>query len=662
MARLLVGYFFVSFFIQLTNLSCQEVKATVTPQGPEVSDVGGRAEILLNGVWQFTLASDVEAGNQPPSTTDWGLIRVPGSWFPERRTFGGIIEKKESWKLDDNANFAWYRREIEIPPGWTNREIFLEIERVSTDAKIWLNGKLVGNVNWPGGKISLTPHIRPGQKGQLDIFVSASTKEIDFSFMGIGQDTARVARLQSRGIIGDVSLLSLPKHPRIDGVFIQTSVSRKELTVDIEVDSPTANIKTTKVTARAIPVGEGDAIEFPEKELNFEKQGEFYFARVSWPWENAKLWDYKAPNLYDLEIKLNGEVINDIFRERFGFREWKIEGRKVFLNGIEYRPQVANIGDSNFFPYGNVEAAQAEVELLLNRNIGLAWMWPENYFLRGRPFWQKNLVEAADQKGLPMVGNLIRLNEYMRDANFRDIWANKKDAWQKAVTQVWREFRNHPSIVGWILSGNVGPRHQDQNPVYIGRRGWHDLPELQGLREAQAFFKNLDPTRFILFGAAAYEGDIYSAMTYLNFTPLQEREEWLSDWVRNGEMPYVAIEFGTPLNSSFMRGRKGFRDSGETEPLIAEFSAIYLGPQAYKLESQRYRRQIRTKYLSGEKFQSFNFDEAFETDPAFQAIQELFIRNTWRSWRAHNSGWVGMIAWHTPNFYRPNPRVPDVPI
>jgi hypothetical protein len=40
------------------------------------------------------------------------------------------------------------------------------------------------------------------------------------------------------------------------------------------------------------------------------------------------------------------------------------------------------------------------------------------------------------------------------------------------------------------------------------------------------------------------EADISSSNLYFNFTPLQEREEWLSQWATNGILPWYAAEFG----------------------------------------------------------------------------------------------------------------------
>ncbi len=102
--------------------------------------------------------------------------------------------------------------------------------------------------------------------------------------------------------------------------------------------------------------------------------------------------------------------------------------------------------------------------------------------------------------------------------------------------------------------------------------------------------KQQDPTRPAFSYSGDVLGDIYSINCYLNFEPLQEREDWLSEWAKSGDMPLQCVEFGTPWSASLMRGRWG--QSANTEPLMTEYCAIYLGPEAYSLETDRYRGLI----------------------------------------------------------------------
>ena len=58
---------------------------------------------------------------------------------------------------------------------------------------------------------------------------------------------------------------------------------------------------------------------------------------LSWPWADPRLWDVGQPNLYTLRLKVKGAGLDDEYNQKFGFREFWVEGRKFFLNGTEIR-------------------------------------------------------------------------------------------------------------------------------------------------------------------------------------------------------------------------------------------------------------------------------------------------------------------------------------
>ena len=80
---------------------------------------------------------------------------------------------------------------------------------------------------------------------------------------------------------------------------------------------------------------------------------------------------------------------------------------------------------------------------------------------------------------------------------------------------------------------------------------------------------------------------------------------------------------------------------------MTEFCAIYLGPEAYALETDRYRRLIMSNFRGGQSYTGKPHQEPLMVNaPAFQKLEALFNRNTWRSWRTWGiTG--GMNAWDT---------------
>jgi beta-galactosidase len=67
---------------------------------------------------------------------------------------------------------------------------------------------------------------------------------------------------------------------------------------------------------------------------------------ASWNWPNPRLWDAGQPHKYTMQLDVKGAGIHDQYRQEFGFREFWIEGKKLFLNNSEFRlrPGVVQYG------------------------------------------------------------------------------------------------------------------------------------------------------------------------------------------------------------------------------------------------------------------------------------------------------------------------------
>ncbi len=611
--------------------------------GPTVtiSPPSQRSEQLLNGSWRFQPANS----SGLPDEAAWGTVAVPGAWH-SRSLLGGILKKGMGPLWDglqlENLPRAWYERDLLIPAAWAGRDVELDLERVSTDAVVYVDGAKAGQISWPGGKVNITPFAKPGESQKLTIQVLAAASErevIRYFDRGIG--IRERADLAARGMIGDVWLRSLPPGPRIGGVFVRPSVSHNKLNLDLDlVAIPKAGNLSIKVKARDL---QGKVEKEFSVDLPVEMRGEQTIS-ATWPWKDARLWDLDHPELYDLEISVQGpQGWQDIFTQRFGFREFTQHGREFFLNGVPFRLRPILLHQMDF-PLGQSEAIRNHIQGFREAGFNIQQIWPDDDFERGSLNYWGQWARLADEAGWPLMYPLPSFSPFLNS------WAKpaERQEWERRVREAWRKVRNHPSILIYGSTPNRFAHADDQNPLRIGQtprlgggEAWEK--EVAPAREALKWMQDLDPTRVHFLHHSAVATQLHAVNTYPNMIPLQEREEWPSQWSTQGDIPFSAIEFGNPLTADLGRGRSPFMVARLSEPLLTEHCATYLGAEAYRLETLGYRKSIPESFRGGQNYSSIEQSPGKTTSP-FQDLSQLFVRNTWRSWRAWGvSG--GMIPW-----------------
>jgi beta-glucuronidase len=221
---------------------------------------------------------------------------VPGDWNtqrPELFLYEGV---------------AWYQRrfEVNVAPG---RRYFLRFGAVCQRAKVWLNGKWVGEHG--GGftpfALEVTDQVRDGE--------SSLVVKVD-SLLGPHDVPTRLTDWKHYGgITRDVLLIELPE-TFVDQACVQLAAGDSgRIAGWVQLDGPRA-----RQSARVLipELGVDHAVETDEAG----------FA----PFEIAAapaLWSPEAPRLYDVEIRAE----TDSLLERVGFRSIEVHGQDVLLNG-----------------------------------------------------------------------------------------------------------------------------------------------------------------------------------------------------------------------------------------------------------------------------------------------------------------------------------------
>ncbi|MFC1596359.1 glycoside hydrolase family 2 TIM barrel-domain containing protein [Planctomycetota bacterium] len=439
----------------------------------------------------------------------------------------------------------------------------------------------------------------------------------DFWQNALSSISYRSAGLETRGLTGSVFLESRISESRVTDVFVRTSTRKKEVSLDVEL---TGVKQSGQVEFVADMLDEKGAVEKTFTANAAVDVKEVQTVTVSWPWAKPRLWDVGLPNLYSLRLRGKSVGLDDEYNQEFGFREFWVEGRRFFLNGTEIRLR------QGCFYWG----ARPQVG--------------ENFWEVGRPTVDTRgdasdsgpELDHADRTGYLAAVYILNANKYIRDPRGNLVWEqNRERALERAG--VWmRRYRNHPSVVMWVAGMNFFNNAVDADPRHLGRRGWDEDKEywrrfMAAGKDMFDGLKKLDPTRVYYSHAGAYTGDVYTMNCYLNLIPLQEREDWLREWAKSGEMPISMVEFGTPMDCTFRRGHDGFTSNITSEPLLTEYAAIYFGTDAYASEESKYREYLHDLFRGGMLYNSS--ENRLDEYANMHKIQQLFRTNTWRSWR-----------------------------
>lgn len=618
--------------------------AVVVATGSAVTRTRGVIDLV--GLWRFQPAESTTSGSTPSG--DWGAILVPGNWLEGNAEKTPLRTPGKNWGASalKGRHAAWYERQIAIPADWAGRRLVLQLDRVSTDAAVFIDDRHLGAIAWPAGELDLTEAVRPGATHVLRLLVLATSTEKEVVIaMGAnaGQNEVVKADIWQAGLLQEARLVSRP-FVHIAALAITPSVRQHELAITVALAGISAGKEVT-LTARLLNVAGKEEKRFTASTAASatETDGERTIS-ATWPWADPRLWDLGKPELYTLRLDAKAAGFDDEIQETFGFREFWIEGKDFLLNGSRIRLRPMLWGDDNWRTTYALGANFMEI-------------WPGSTEGRGRDgeSWYR-LFDTADRVGVLVNGVLPDMGWMGTGVEHDD----GKVAWQKAAKRIIRRYRNHPSIVMWGTSGNmlgteiaptcVGQRQasrdllfarEPQMKVHYQRAEW-------GIAQAKA----LDATRPLFIHNGGSAGDVYCPNWYPNWTPLQEREDLLSEYAAHGDMPMMVVEFGTPLYVSAMRGRNNYGNAQNSEPLMSEYLAIYQGNAAYRNEPQAYRAAIIKHFKEGQSYDGWHWDETLRFSAPWQQLQQLFLGTTWRSWRTWGiTG--GMIAWDGGNALLP---------
>ncbi len=641
----------------LRQAAGQEGADTVLPEGVKaVWDLGKafrestptREQICINGLWRFKPAGSYSEG-VPAAGTGWGYFKVPAPW-PGKGGQGQTIYAAKPWgdRLG-SLDAVWCARDITVPPDWQGRRIGLRMENVNAYATVFIDGREVGSIVFPGDALDITAACSPGRTHQLAVRTIAQRLDPEGTrYVSTEPETNNWTPLSYRGLCGDVFLTSAPPAERITGVKVDTSVRNWRLTVDaglVALEEGKSYTLRARVLDKGKDVLTAESRPFTSADL---KNGRLAFDE---PWETPKLWDTDTPeNMYHLTLELvaAGRTLDAYYPVRFGFREFWIDGRDFILNGSPVHLRALPLNSAMRGPVAaraNYEGARTTMSRM--KWMGFNTVYGHNYGCTpGSHVSYADVLRAADDTGMLFCFSLPHMNNY--DWKERD---EKTNGYERHVEWYVRRAQNHPSVVMYAQNHNflfVRDIHNperlplvlDEDPLVSSRR-------TKVIYGREPILRQFDATR-PLYNHGGWSRELYTMNSYLNWTPMQERAEWLGPWAEKGVRPLFAVEYGEPTSVSFL----GLRGSASGDLLhqffLPEWGAALRGDAAFKLSEfeEGALRFEADRWRKDQPFRTWSYPDepAKATGIAnLNGVQGEFIAHTWPYFRTY--GLSGFNIW-----------------
>jgi beta-galactosidase len=562
-----------------------------------------RAKISLNGVWRVALTHD--AGLARPSHDDeYGYVMVPSSWmhlldFPITGTPHlslGASNVASTWKGQAPSAYpgAWYARTFKTPADIGERRVFLELERATIEATIFLNDHEIGRqYERDERRWDVTDHLAPpGEENRLAVRVVALLDEEVKAWLGGDETVTAEARATLRGITGDVWLHIEPVDPGIRDIFVIPSVREARLTIRVEVFSAHAVVETVAVKAEIFEPGANTPVKTIATEVSQLAEG-LNVIELASAWPDAVWWDIRRPHLYHAVVSVHagGRKRDESHPVRFGFREAWVEGRELMLNGSPLRLRSFHAAPHDTFVNAARNNIAREIEIMTDIGYNSIQLGFEGTFRRGHSAqYYHDLLDIADVKGVSVILPVFPVYSYDWGA------PEGREEWGHHMSALLRRYRNHPSVLMYAMNFNYLGGAWDMNP-----HAWASdykppdrVANLGNKRRrallSEAMLLEVDASRPVYHHASGNFGDFITSNFYPCWPPIQELEDSLSGWRATGKRPLIFTEFSLPVYIlDLFRARGGnYTQVQNSEPLQAEYLAEVLGPRAYDLQSDSY--------------------------------------------------------------------------
>ena len=467
----------------------------------------------LNGEWRIRWVGDPARRPQGFETigfddSGWGRIDVPSC--VEMRGYGAPIytnvkyphknnpPKILDWESGrgDNNPVSSYRRTFSLPEGWDGRDTILRFEGVGSAFYVWVNGKFVGYAEDSklASEFDITPFVKTRGENLIAVQVF---KWCDGSYLE-DQDMFRYS-----GIFRDVSLWSRPKGGIWD-FAVRTKLSAQSQCHAARADEIPGELAVDGID------GEWSAKLYDaDKRLvaSAEAQGSALSVRLA----KVHLWSAEKPYLYTLVITKGG----DIRAKRIGFKDQRIDGNRILVNGMSVKFKGVNRHETSPENGRTVTLDEMMRDITLMKRYNVNTVRTSHY--PDHRLW----YDLCDRYGLYVVAEA---NVEGHGAGYGDkglgLHAEWKDSIVERNVRQVLALRNSPSVTIWSMGNET--KHGDN------------------FRAAIAAVKAIDSSRPVHWERGNIDADVDSTM-YPSVEWLDKRGKLGDGLIPDERMPRKAM-------------------------------------------------------------------------------------------------------------------------
>jgi len=424
----------------------------------------------LRDGWEFR--PDPGGTSQPSDALDqapvWSPVQVPHTWQSLGRS-------------PEYVGVGWYRLRFNAPESWESRHVRIEFEAVNHTAHVFLNGTAIGEhvgKGYTAFTLDLSAGLKFGLENTLHVRVEnrpgnrmlPRNKSYDWTDDG--------------GMIRPVNLL----------VTAHTLIERVEIDAEPNLANGSTQIRIRAIVRNAVPQAQkariqatirrcgsaGEALRIGPVDVALEPNGSQVVTLGPATLQNAALWHFDAPHLYEASLELDSPAGSHEVIQSFGIRKFEARGAAFYLNG----EKVSLIGVERMAG-SHPELGFAETAEWIDRNhrdmkelncVFTRVHWPQD----------KRVLDFCDRHGILMQEEVPAWGpETFRQTSDEIQHALEQNGLEQLREMVHRD-RNHPCIVAWGLCNEV----DGKNPR-----------TRQFARAVGAEARRLDPSRLQTYAA-----------------------------------------------------------------------------------------------------------------------------------------------------------------